>query len=269
MNKDRNKFVNIMKSIYGNGLNDPSEANLQCIDNVVTFDCKGAFSMLTIKFSGAVYIYNKLPNGYMITIGRDKIRIINKLGRLLRNNVLFEFSGDFDPKYAVVYTFGIKKFRANIFNKNKLELISQSKTNVEDETLLFLEEGDDDRNDRMTRESYSSKIDDDSVRGLYTTRPFEDGYTGYYTYFPSEHVYMTGKRLTNESRPISRNINKYSSASAKKRLNKVYSRISRNLAVKGLSSADSKLPVKEVKPKAVPVKTKLKKKKTIKKGGGY
>mgnify|MGYP005827705955 FL=1 len=131
--------------------------------------------------------------------------------------------------------------------------------------MLFLEEGENSK--APTLANYTNKIDDDSVKGLHTTKPFEDGYEGYYTYFPSEDVYMTGKRLTNESRPISRNINKYSSVGAKKRLNKIYSRISRNLAVKGLSSAALKLPVKEVKPKAVPVKTKLKKE--VKKGGKY
>ena len=264
-NKQRNKLINMVRSIYGNALVEPSEANLQCIDNIVTLDCEGAFSMLVIKFTGTIYIYNKLPNGYKIRLGKNKMIITNKLGKLLKDKVLFRFNGDFDPKKAIVYTFGGKRFVANIFNINKLELISQSKTKIEDETLLFLEEVE----DKQSYETYTNKIDDDSVKGLYTTRPFEDGYTGYYTYFPSEDVYMTGKRLTNESRPISRNINKYNSVGAKKRLNKVYSRISRNLVVKGLSSADSKLPVKEVKPKAVPVKTKLKKKKTIKKGGSY
>ena len=261
----RNNLVKITKAIFESFVNDPSKANLQCIDNVVTFDCEGAFSMLIIKFTGNVYIYNKLPDGYKIRMGKDKIIIINKFGRLLKDNILFEFNGTFSPVLAVVYTFGLKNFTANIFDRNKLELISQSKTKVEDETLLFLEEGE---NTRLPI-FYTNKIDDDSVKGLYTTKPFEDGYEGFYTYLPSEDVYMTGKRVTNESRPVSRNINKYNSVSAKKRLNKVYSRISRNLAVKGLSSADSKLPVKEVKPKAVPVKTKLKKEKTIKRGGSY
>ena len=133
--------------------------------------------------------------------------------------------------------------------------------------MLFLEEGE--YSKAPTLSNYTNKIDDDSVKGLHTTKPFKDGYTGFYTYLPSEDVYMTGKRLTNQSIPISRNISKYGGVGAKKRLNKVYSRISRNLSVRGLSSKSSKLPVKEVKPKAVSVKTKLKKKKTIKKGGSY
>ena len=261
----RNNLVEITKAIFENFLNDPSEANLQCIDNVVTFDCEGAFSMLIIKFTGNVYIYNKLPDGYKIRMGKDKIIIINKFGRLLKDNILFEFNGTFSPVLAVVYTFGLKNFVANIFDRNKLDLISQSKTKVEDETLLFLEEG------QHTRPPifYTNKIDDDSVKGLYTTKPFEDGYEGYYTYFPNEDVYMTGKRVTNESRPVSRNINKYRSISAKKRLNKVFSKIRKNLVVKGLDIVTKGKAVQEVevKPKAVPVKTKLKKE--VKKGGKY
>lgn len=39
-NKDRLNLVKLTKSIYANALKDPSEANLQCIDNLVTFDCE-------------------------------------------------------------------------------------------------------------------------------------------------------------------------------------------------------------------------------------
>ena len=60
----------------------------------------------------------------------------------------------------------------------------------------------------MSRNTYTNKIDDDSVKGLYTTKPFKDGYTGYYNYFPSEGVYMSGKKPTNESKPLSKRLKK-------------------------------------------------------------
>ena len=269
-NKDRLNLVKLTKSIYANALKDPSEANLQCIDNLVTFDCEGAFKILLIKFTGNIYIYNKLPNGYQISLGKDKIIITNRLGRLLKDNILFEFSGTFDPVNAIVYTFGSNIFSANIFNKNKLDIISQSKTNIEDETLIFLEDDDFSRNDQMSRGSYSNKIDDDSVKGLYTTTPFEDGHTGYYTYFPKEKVYMSGKTLNNESKPISRNINKYSSISNKKKLNKVYSKIRKNINIKGIERQFVEKPIKVVDKKLIPIKEEKKiLKKIIKKGGKY
>lgn len=263
-------FVKITETIFGDNLPEPQQANLQCIDDIVTLDCEGVFNMLVIKFVGNVYIYNELPDGYIITISKDTIRIVNKLGKFLNNNLLFKFGGEFNPKKATLYTFKNNKVIANIFNKNEIELIAQNKTKIEDDSILLLEEGEDDRNDRMSRNTYTNKIDDDSVKGLYTTKPFKDGYTGYYNYFPSEGVYMSGKKPTNESKPLSKRLKGYSSKKSKKSLNSILSKVAKNVVIKQVKSKPSERIVKDIKPKPAPItKQATRKERTIKKGGSY
>ena len=203
--RQRRAFAKLNSLIYKAITTEPTQANFQCIDSDATLDINGDFSMLQIKFTGNIYIYNKLPDGFGISVNKDTIIIRNILNRKIDNGLLFQFSGSFSPKRVHVSTFTGNNIVANVFNKNEMEIIDTSKTNLEDDTLI-LNEPVEPPFDLKTSTS-KNFIDDDTIYGLYTSTPI-NGYTGYYNYHPRERIYMTGKRLTNESKPINTGVNK-------------------------------------------------------------
>ena len=159
-------------------------------------------------------------------------------------------------------TIGGETINLEIEDINKLELINDSKTNLEDETLLLLEE-------RVVRDIIITKkgIDNDSIRGLYAHKPLADGYTGYYNYHPKENIYMTGKTLTNQSKPVGRIASSFKIGKNKLNLRKVL-----NKTLTRDAARDTGVITKPIKTKITPTKkiTPIQKKeiKTTK-GGKY
>ena len=263
--RQKKQLAQIAASIYEAGTIIPTSGKIELTENELLLDINGKFRTLNIIYTGSLFIINKLPDGYSIKIANNVIKIRNLLGRNIRNNnILFNFVGNFTPSSADLVTFTGSKFKLSIVNNNIAELIHYSKTNFEDNTLLFLEEESSDSTE-VTR--VSNGIDDDSIKGLYASKPFADGYTGYYNFHPKEKVYMTGKRLTNQSVPIGTTKHKFNSPSHKKALKKIYNKIVRNenirTATKGVSldKQVEKVKTKTMKP--------LIKKQRITKGGKY
>ena len=267
--RQKRQLAQIAASIYEAGTTIPTSGKIELTENELLLDANGKFRSLDIKYIGNVYIINNLPDGYGIKVVNNTVKIRNLLGRNIANdNVLFNFIGDFTPLSADLVTFRSNKFRLSIVNNNIAELIDNSKTNIEDNTLLFLEEGE---SEFVKEPPIANGINDDSIKGLYASKPFADGYVGYYNFHPTEKVYMTGKRLTNQSVPIGTTKYKFNSPSYKKALNKIYSKIVRieniRRTTKGVSLDKQ---VEKVKPKAIPqtIKPLIETPKPIK-GGKY
>tara|TARA_R110002020_G_scaffold46275_4_gene131785 strand:+ start:6776 stop:7585 length:810 start_codon:yes stop_codon:yes gene_type:complete len=266
--KQKKQIAQFNTGLYQALYEIPTSGKLEIAENQTMIDINGSFKSLDIKYNGNVYIINKLTDGYGIKVSNNIIKIRNILGKSLNNdNILFNFKGNFTPISAQVVTFGGSKFKLSIINRNIQDLINYSKTNVEDSTLLFLEEGDDNSDVFEGFNSGVSKINDDSIKGLYASKPFADGYAGYYNFHPKEKVYMTGKRLTNQSIPIGTTKYKFNSPSHKKALKKIYNKLVKNESIrKAIKSVNLDKQVEKVKTKTIKP---LIKKQKITKGGKY
>ena len=249
--------------LYQGGTPAPTDGNLKITDDSVELDINGNFRRLHIYFTGSIYIYNKLPDGFSIKMTDSVIIITNiLLKNLHNNNIIFKYNGSFEISRAHIVTIGGETINLEIEDINKLELINDSKTNLEDETLLLLEES-------AVRDIIITKkgIDNDSIRGLYAHKPLADGYTGYYNYHPKENIYMTGKTLTNQSKPVGRIASSFKIGKNKLNLRKVL-----NKTLTRDATRDTGVITKPIKTKITPTKkiTPIQKKeiKTTK-GGKY
>ena len=236
--KDRRLKAKLYTTLYEAVVQSPTYGDLEVIENDVLLKIDGVFRIIVIEFSGNVYIYNKLPDGYSIKISKDTIIIRNILGRKNKDDLLFNFSGDFFPKKATMLTYEGNKISLNVFDKNKLDEISKSKTNFEDNTILLLEESEF-KNDLLRgRRKIQNDIDDNSIKGLYTDTPFPDGYSGYYNYHPKEKIYTTGKSLTNESKVINTSGFDFQTKTQNKKLKNIYNKINFNIVKTGIASKE-------------------------------
>ena len=258
--KIRRALSKLTSFIYQGGIPDPTNGNLKITDDSVELDINGNFRRLHIHFTGSIYIYNTLPDGFSIKMTDSVIIITNLLLKNLHNNnIVFKYDGSFEISRAHIVTIGGGTINLQIEDINKLELINNSKTNVEDETLLLIHE-------EVARDIIIVKkgIDDDSIKGLYAHKPLPDGYTGYYNYHPKEKVYMTGKTLTNQSKPVGRSSSYFKLSKNKLNLRKILNKTLKRDAVSGAVSGTVST--------AKPIKTKITpRKKVIKttKGGKY
>ena len=148
---------------------------------------------------------------------------------------------------------GGTKIKLNIEDKNKLDLIENNETEFDDSSLLFIEEGIE-----TTKYAVKKGIDNDAITGLFAHKPLSDGYTGFYNYHPKEKIYMTGKVLTSESKPVGKSL---TSSKNKLNLTKIF-----NKKIQQIKPTAVK--IETVKTKAKPTTKKQKVKKTTK-GGKY
>ena len=246
--------------LYQGGTPAPTGGNLKITDDSVELDINGNFRRLHIYFTGSIYIYNKLPDGFFIKMTDSVIIITNLLLKNLHNNnIVFKYDGSFEISRAHIITIGGETINLQIEDINKLELINNSKTNVEDETLLLIHE-------EVARDIIIVKkgIDDDSIKGLYAHKPLPDGYTGSYNYHPKENIYMTGKTLTNQSKPVGRIASSFKVGKNKLSLRKILNKTSKMSVKRGVVS-DTRVITKPIKTKITPRKKEIK----TTKGGKY
>ena len=80
--------------LYQGGTPAPTGGNLKITDDSVELDINGNFRRLHIYFTGSIYIYNKLPDGFFIKMTDSVIIITNLLLKNLHNNniVFFKFA---------------------------------------------------------------------------------------------------------------------------------------------------------------------------------
>ena len=252
--KQLKNLARLLSFTFESGLPRATEGTIKIADNNVELDINGSFRRLCIYFTGNMFIYNNLPDGYYINITDSFISINNLLLKKLKNNnVLFSYDGTLEVSKAYIITLGGKRVNLKIEDIDRLSLINASKTNLEDDSLLLLEEGIT-LDDPLIRNG----IDDDSIRGLFANKPLADGYTGYYNYHPKEKVYMSGKSVTNESKPVGKSVSFFKKPKNKVILNKVLNKtLQKNVPIKtGITESA----------KAKPSKVKVKK---TTKGGKY
>ena len=107
-----NTLKQLSRVIFDSILPNPTFGDIDITDDEVKLTANGIIKFITINFNGRVYIYNKLPDGYGMSITRNKLFIYNLLGKKLNNDgLLFKFIGNLDIRKAEVEHFqGINLF---------------------------------------------------------------------------------------------------------------------------------------------------------------
>ena len=248
MDKRTKSLIQLNRLIYNSAFENPTHGEINIVSNEVKFIKSGIFKSLKIFYKGKVFIKNQLPDGYGIRVTGRVIYIYNLLGRDLNDNLLFTFLGELEIIRAEARTFSGYRFVLSVTDENLYELIGKSKTNVEDDTiLLFPRETSEKESDSITK----SEVDDDSIKGLYTDKPIKNGYTGYYNYHPKEKIYMTGKKLTNESKPILDSKLSVKSPTIQKAIKKVSKKFIKTLERKGFKEVRKDIKTEQIAVKPV------------------
>ena len=248
MNKKIKALIQLNRLIYNSAFENPTHGEINIVSNEVKFIKSGIFKSLKIFYKGKVFIKNQLPDGYGIRVTGRVIYIYNLLGRDLNDDLLFTFLGELEIIRAEARTFSGYRFVLSVTDENLYELIGKSKTNVEDDTiLLFPRETSEKESDSITK----SEVDDDSIKGLYTDKPIKNGYTGYYNYHPKEKIYMTGKKLTNESKPILDSKLSIKSPTIQKAIKKVSKKFIKTLERKGFKEVRKDIKTEQIAVKPV------------------
>ena len=247
----RQKLIKLNNLIFNSLVESPTSASLDIIDNDVILKTQGVVRIIVMKYRGLIGIHNNLPEGYSIKLNKNTIRIRNiNMRRLLDDGLLFRTSGDFEITSCKIYCFNGSRFKATITNIDKDQLIGRSDTKLEDDTLV-IQPSSGFTKQRLKR----SYIDDDTVVGLYTSTPFKDGYTGYYNYHPKEKVYMSGKRLTGESKPVGKSIRLLKSSKSKASITKALNKKIRATESKNYKMKTDQIEVKPLRRKKEEIKT--------------
>tara|TARA_A100001391_G_scaffold117918_2_gene79938 strand:+ start:5306 stop:6097 length:792 start_codon:yes stop_codon:yes gene_type:complete len=260
--KKTRALAKLISFVYESNISKPTRGALQITDNDVLLNLNGTFRRLCIYTTGNIFIYNNLPDGFSIKMGSNIICINNFLLKNLKNNFkLFSFDGKLEISKVYIITLGGTKINLNIEDKNKLNLIENNETEFDDSTLLLID-------DVFEINKYAVKkgIDDDSIKGLFAHKPLFDGYTGFYNYHPKEKIFMTGKKLTLQSKPIGK---KETFTKNKLNLSKIY-----NKQIQKAESKPVESQIKQVEQKPLSINSKKKQKKQIKdtaktRGGSY
>ena len=248
MDKRTKSLIQLNRLIYNSAFENPTHGEINIVSNEVKFIKSGIFKSLKIFYKGKVFIKNQLPDGYGIRVTGRVIYIYNLLGRDLNDDLLFTFLGELEIIRAEARTFSGYRFVLSVTDENLYELIGKSKTNVEDDTiLLFPRETSEKESDSITK----SEVDDDSIKGLYTDKPIKNGYTGYYNYHPKEKIYMTGKKLTNESKPILDSKLSVKSPTIQKAIKKVSKKFIKTLERKGFKEVNKDIKTEQIAVKPV------------------
>ena len=248
MDRKTKSLIQLNRLIYNSAFENPTHGEINIVSNEVKFIKSGIFKSLKIFYKGKVFITNQLPDGYGIRVTGRVIYIYNLLGRDLNDDLLFTFLGELEIIRAEARTFSGYRFVLSVTDENLYELIGKSKTNVEDDTiLLFPRETSEKESDSITK----SEVDDDSIKGLYTDKPIKNGYTGYYNYHPKEKMYMTGKKLTNESKPILDSKMSIKSPTIQKAIKKVSKKFIKTLERKGFKEVRKDIKTEQIAVKPV------------------
>ena len=248
MDRKTKSLIQLNRLIYNSAFENPTHGEINIVSNEVKFIKSGIFKSLKIFYKGKVFIKNQLPDGYGIRVTGRVIYIYNLLGRDLNDDLLFTFLGELEIIRAEARTFSGYRFVLSVTDENLYELIGKSKTNVEDDTiLLFPRETSEKESDSITK----SEVDDDSIKGLYTDKPIKNGYTGYYNYHPKEKIYMTGKKLTNESKPILDSKLSVKSPTIQRAIKKVSKKFIKTLERKGFKEVNKDIKTEQIAVKPV------------------
>ena len=116
-----------------------TKAVLNILDNALEINLNGIFSNILINYEGAVVFDRKFPIYFKALVGKNIILIGNLFKKKIPE-LIFEYTGDLKIISCKVTNFSGGKINATI-NNNQLEtIINHSKTNLEDETKILVEE---------------------------------------------------------------------------------------------------------------------------------
>ena len=191
MNLKKRKQIAKTKSFLFNSVLDTAESgSISNSDNGIYIKTNGIFRMLQITYKGEPFITNTLPDGYSISMNTTKIIIMNLLNKPIKKSVpLFSYSGNLAISSASIFNLRGEQIILNNVDFIKTNLISDSNTKVEDDSLIILED-----NTIPPMRSHNKRgIDSRIIKGLYTNNPFPDGYVGRYNYDPDYNLYTTAK----------------------------------------------------------------------------
>ena len=203
MKKTTLQKIKAKRALYSMILKSPSHATLNTNSGIATFKSDGVPKMIEINYSGRLYIYNRLPDGYFISNSSNTIKIINLLGRRINEDgIIFKYLGIFNALSVSVYSFQNSRIKGTIQNDDITASVDKQETNLEDDTTIIGQDGSVARFVPPSKPILGKNIDDDTINGLYTTNKFTNGYSGYYNISPSTRTFMTGKKTTASSKPI-------------------------------------------------------------------
>jgi hypothetical protein len=74
-----NSIKKLGKVIFNSILPNPTFGDINITDDEVKLNTDGIVKFITINFRGLINVYNKLPDGYGISITKNKIFIYNLL----------------------------------------------------------------------------------------------------------------------------------------------------------------------------------------------
>mgnify|MGYP003135217141 FL=1 len=269
--KTQRNVSKLINSVFRAGIPEATQGTIRINDGNIELEINGVFRNLSFSYNGSIFVYNNLPDGYSFKMTNSIISINNFLFKKLKNdNILFKYDGSLEISRAVAYSLNQKPIQLKIEDKTKAELINNSKTNFEDNTLLIFE--DIENTDKIT---IRKGIDDSSIKGLTAHKPLPGGYTGDYNYNPKQKIFMTGSRITKQSKPIGKPASFFKSAKNRLNLESVYKN---NLPKRDKSQVKTQFAESVVQPKAIQQKantqTKTRQrtkpdKKTRTRGGSY
>ena len=79
--KQLKNLARLLSFTFESGLPRATEGTIKIADNNVELDINGSFRRLCIYFTGNMFIYNNLPDGYYINI-TDSLISINNLAMM-------------------------------------------------------------------------------------------------------------------------------------------------------------------------------------------
>ena len=143
-------------------------------DNVIELDINGIPSLIMIQYSGAAYFSNLMDeNDFRLSVSNNKVIIRNRYAKETPKEIL-SYSGNITILDCILFNYDSKSIIATIDNRHQENILSESKTNLEDENLILYDDGgvDTERivrggSGRATRGGYRGAV----ARPTRTTRP--------------------------------------------------------------------------------------------------
>ena len=136
------KIYETLKRIKENKFKDiqtPTHSTLFLSDNDIELEINGIPSSILISFSGTGSFLKKMPIDIKVKIGKGTILISNTFLKEIPR-LLFSYLGNIKVYDCQIMNFDTSKIRAEVKNNQIEDIISQSKTNMEDDTLIIRED---------------------------------------------------------------------------------------------------------------------------------
>lgn len=136
------KIYETLKRIKENKFKDiqtPTHSTLFLSDNDIELEINGIPSSILISFSGTGSFLKKMPIDIKVKIGKGTILISNTFLKEIPR-LLFSYLGNIKVYDCQIMNFDTSKIRAEVKNNQIEDIISQSKTNMEDDTLILYDE---------------------------------------------------------------------------------------------------------------------------------